>query len=239
MEITWESLKFDCAPLWNPDEHCYDDWESTENPITVTNTTKNGAPIRVTLTFIPMDKMGATASFAPCEDDPHPDDFTFSEGQVTFLLPRDTDGEAQATVNLFLTGDPMSRETQQYSQIGSIKTEIAPLHEGTENLEPVPPGVSDIQPPPASDLPLPKPAPPLVTRPAEKPTGPAQPPPTAPVRPEPPAESEQLPPPTAEGLPPETVKPEQESTPDAKPPPEQNSKEETQTAPHTKSGASP
>ncbi|MEG1579363.1 MAG: hypothetical protein RR336_11425, partial [Oscillospiraceae bacterium] len=200
MEIAWQSLEFDCAPLWNPDEHCYDEWESTENPITVTNTTKNGAPIRVTLTFIPMNKMGVTAMFAPCEDDPNPGDFTFSNGQVTFLLPRDTDSQGQATVNLFLTGDSMGGETQQYNQIGSIKMEFTPFHEGVKDLETVPPGASDIQPSPVSDLPLAKP----------------EPLPGQPGQPESPAESGQLPQPIGEGLPPktETEKPAQERPPE-------------------------
>ncbi|MEG2054413.1 MAG: hypothetical protein RR052_05660, partial [Oscillospiraceae bacterium] len=179
----------------------------------------------------PVAEIGATAVFAPCEGDVHPDDFTVSDGQVTFLLPRDGDSAPQATVNLSLAGEPMGWENQQYNQIGAIKTEFEPLNENTQALGTFPTPVSDIQPSPVGDLAQPKPSahpsqtPPPTTK--GEPPQPTQTPlpntsalPT-PTQPNPSAQPTGTPPPTANAKPPATVteKPMQENIEKAIPPP--------------------
>lgn len=140
VEIAWDSLEFDYTPIWNPDEHCYDGWKSTENPITIKNMTADGAPVKVTLNFAPTEDMGIIAVFSPCEGDPSPDEFELVDGQISFMLPRKAGGETEATINLSLSGDPVGWDSHQYNQIGSITTEIAPLNDVSEETqEPTPP----------------------------------------------------------------------------------------------------
>lgn len=136
VELQWEDMEFTYSPVWNPDIHGYDSWESGEKKIQVCNSSLNGLPLEITLTFIPAEGMDVEAVLKPLEKE-MPVDYETGEGQICFLLPGGEDGSG-AAISLSLSGGPLPVGVEEYAQIGTIRTEITAVEKGYVSANVVP-----------------------------------------------------------------------------------------------------